>query len=435
MGIKGLKKIIAEVQKDISISSFKNKVIYVDMSIWLHKFLHTTDSDDDFLEDVENQAKFLLKHGIIPEYVFDGASNPEVKIVSVQRAEDMKNKLQSLDKINEAIIKGELPEESLILLEAKKNSLENATKKMPKNIKQKCKNILRSLNIKCRQATFEADTLIAHLCATEQGYAVFTEDLDMLTYGCARVITGVSTTNDSAKMFELADVLGLLKMTQKMFVDFCILCGCDYATKIKFIGPVKAREYIQKCKTIEALIEVIRKNNTMSARHTWNDVFLIQVERARNMFIRRSPTVEPILLEFDEDIITILDEKILTEPTIPQENSDEFIDTIVADILDITPEANTSRANNTRTSNINKINLNTNYIIDGSHSNVISAISKNIIITPEHIPLHTNVTIISDGIITDIVKNVVIIGDAELTDQELLDDLVASFEKSTNITK
>jgi 5'-3' exonuclease len=34
----------------------------------------------------------------------------------------------------------------------------------------------------------------------------------------------------------------------------CILCGCDYASKIEGIGPVKAYKFIKEFHTIENIL-------------------------------------------------------------------------------------------------------------------------------------------------------------------------------------
>ncbi len=38
---------------------------------------------------------------------------------------------------------------------------------------------------------------------------------------------------------------GWLAGCQDAFIDFCILCGCDYASTIKGIGPVRALQHMQ----------------------------------------------------------------------------------------------------------------------------------------------------------------------------------------------
>jgi len=49
-------------------------------------------------------------------------------------------------------------------------------------------------------------------------------------------------------------VLKALELTNEQFVDFCILCGCDYTSKIAGIGPVKALKLIKENKNIEGVI-------------------------------------------------------------------------------------------------------------------------------------------------------------------------------------
>ncbi len=44
-------------------------------------------------------------------------------------------------------------------------------------------------------------------------------------------------------------------MTYEQFVEFCILCGCDYTSKIKNLGPARAFEFLKKYKNIDGILE------------------------------------------------------------------------------------------------------------------------------------------------------------------------------------
>jgi flap endonuclease-1 len=44
-------------------------------------------------------------------------------------------------------------------------------------------------------------------------------------------------------------------MTTSMFIDFCILSGCDYSDTIASVGPVTAFNAIKQHKSIENYIE------------------------------------------------------------------------------------------------------------------------------------------------------------------------------------
>ncbi len=296
MGIYGLKKEIKCIGKSIQISTLAGKVIYVDISIWMHKFLHTVEDLDEMIKLFDIQARALLKNGVIPVYVFDGNPDPNVKIVTEKRINLKTKQLKRLDDIDEAL--STITDEGAInALIVSKLSLENSTKDMPKDIKTRCKELLTNLGVSYRQALYEADTLIAELLINEGGYGVLSEDVDMLTYQCPRLLTDLNWRTNTVIEFVFEEVLTLFKMDIPTFVDYCILCGCDYAGKIKFIGNAKAKEWIKRCKTIESLLVFLKSTPQLSKRHTYDNNFLEQVKRARNMFLRRSPTGEPIPLE------------------------------------------------------------------------------------------------------------------------------------------
>ena len=82
-------------------------------------------------------------------------------------------------------------------------------------------------------------------------------------------------------------------MTQEMFIDFCILCGCDYSSKITGIAIIGANKLIVKHITIEAILAHINANEKLKLRHTYPDEFIEQYQIARNMFLLHSPDGEP----------------------------------------------------------------------------------------------------------------------------------------------
>lgn len=46
-------------------------------------------------------------------------------------------------------------------------------------------------------------------------------------------------------------------LSYDQFIDICILMGCDYTSKVKNIGAVKAYSLIQEHKDIDSLLEYI----------------------------------------------------------------------------------------------------------------------------------------------------------------------------------
>ncbi len=59
--------------------------------------------------------------------------------------------------------------------------------------------------------------------------------------GCVRV----QTSNQPINEFDRDKAVAGLKLSDEQFIDFCILCGCDYASNIKGIGPVRALQLLQ----------------------------------------------------------------------------------------------------------------------------------------------------------------------------------------------
>lgn len=62
-------------------------------------------------------------------------------------------------------------------------------------------------------------------------------------------------------------------MNQDQFVDFCILCGCDYTTKVSQIGPVKAYKFIKEQGSIEKVIQKIVNDDKLRKKHLIPDDF------------------------------------------------------------------------------------------------------------------------------------------------------------------
>ena len=81
--------------------------------------------------------------------------------------------------------------------------------------------------------------------------AVGTEDMDALTFGATRQLRNLTFTkkgkDSDKKILEITHqrVLEGLELTNAQFVDFCILCGCDYSGTIRGVGPKTASEVHQ----------------------------------------------------------------------------------------------------------------------------------------------------------------------------------------------
>jgi len=62
----------------------------------------------------------------------------------------------------------------------------------------------------------------------------------------------------------LDKVLDEIELSYEQFIDFCILCGCDYVSRIGNLGPNSAYELIKQHNTIEEVMAVIEQKNKES---------------------------------------------------------------------------------------------------------------------------------------------------------------------------
>ena len=75
-------------------------------------------------------------------------------------------------------------------------------------------------------------------------------------------------------------------MTQKEFIDLCILCGCDYTHSIGGMGPVTSYKLLKEHGTIEEVIDKIKESNedpNKKKKYTIPEKF--QYKESRELFI------------------------------------------------------------------------------------------------------------------------------------------------------
>ena len=108
------------------------------------------------------------------------------------------------------------------------------------------KELFECLGIPFYESISEAEETCAVL--QKRGFVdyILTEDTDVLTFGGSNVLF-------NGKIANLQDILIGLDLNYHEFIDFCILCGCDYTCTIPKVGPVTALKFIKNFKTIEQI--------------------------------------------------------------------------------------------------------------------------------------------------------------------------------------
>ena len=105
----------------------------------------------------------------------------------------------------------------------------------------------------------EGEAYASELC--RMGYVdyVLTEDMDTMAYACPKLIRNCIDKKlkrkDIVSIFDYSKLINDINLTHEQFLDFCILCGCDYCPIVPKIGNVTAMKLINTHGSIEKIYE------------------------------------------------------------------------------------------------------------------------------------------------------------------------------------
>jgi len=125
--------------------------------------------------------------------------------------------------------------------------------------------LLRLLGCPVILAPSEAEASCAALARDGKVYATATEDMDALTFGTSIMLKNFFDTESSRNpgtkkpVFEvsLETLLAQLDVDMDVFIDFCIMCGCDYCGTIRGIGPSTAFKLLKTHGSIEKVVATL----------------------------------------------------------------------------------------------------------------------------------------------------------------------------------
>lgn len=225
MGIKGLSKIITtnKIFKTVNIKELQYKKIAIDISILLYQIvISIRNSGKDITNDkgeiishilgLFNKTIWLINNNIIPIFVFDGKP-PEFKNNTIKNRKKIRSVAE--EKYKESTNKKD-----------KIKYFKRSTHITLNQINQ-CKELLDLMGIPYLQAEGEADILCAKLSEENVVDYVYTEDMDILTFGASKIIKNLFGKGPIVIIDKL-DILKKYDLTHNEFVIFCILLGCDY---------------------------------------------------------------------------------------------------------------------------------------------------------------------------------------------------------------
>ncbi|KAL7751965.1 hypothetical protein RI367_002491 [Sorochytrium milnesiophthora] len=128
--------------------------------------------------------------------------------------------------------------------------------------------------------------------------AVATEDTDVAVFlPDGKVVRDLFRWQRQPYELDTGLVRRALQLSDAAFVDFCILCGCDFSGTIAQVGCKRALKYMQQYGSVERLLDA-QPALTKQLTDDWD------LEGARNVFTSPSMTVEQLQALFDRAMDT-----------------------------------------------------------------------------------------------------------------------------------
>lgn len=270
-----LKKKAGAAFTTLLLKDFKDKRIAIDMNNYLYTIfcvcsknfimkmsdpLGEIDRNEILSKVIDIILNFILnflKAGVTPVFVWDGEVSD---LKSECRKSRKQKKTNILDEIN--MLKEKLLKINPVL--RKKDDVFSLKKKMCQynyvsRVEMNAINsLLQKMGIPSIKAPFEGEKLCASLAIEGVVAAVWSADTDNYALGTPILITGSPGYDLEGDMIVdvviLNRILGILNVSHKLFVDLCIMCGCDFNTNIKGIGVVRSFNLLTEYKRIPRIM-------------------------------------------------------------------------------------------------------------------------------------------------------------------------------------
>lgn len=284
MGIKGLQKYLHDkyphLFKKINMYRFRQAKIAIDASGLAYAYWHPmqdriiarmnnpiAELDVDqivslWFQNIWSFLGKLLRLGITPVMVFDGAPPAEKADVIKARSEERALAQQKIYEFREALRMKDPIQRTPDDLK-KMKALHYPARFLNGDHFAMLKSFCNGIGIPVLQAKNEAEELCALLCREKLVSAVYCKDIDSLAHLAPCWIFGktdekeyVPERHENIECFEyvlIEEVLQTLGLSEETFVDLCIMCGCDYNVNIKNVGPANSYKHLKTHKSIDNL--------------------------------------------------------------------------------------------------------------------------------------------------------------------------------------
>lgn len=300
MGIKNINKLLKNRCKngitEISISKFANQIIFIDTSIFMYRYKHSGNLENNFLQLINKLLQFNIK----PVFIFDGkpqdnkiviqerkskrekANNKVIKLQEELLEEANKSGIIIVDNIPDTtnIDEDDLPENLQIIMDKIKRVQKNNIV-VTYNDFCNVKKILYSMNITFIQGKCETDLIVPYLTRKYKMKPLcLSYDTDFLAHG-VNLLSKFDNRSGFIEYYDIDIIKKELGINTQEFIDMCVLMGCDYCKSLKGIGPMTAYKLIKKYKTLNNYFKSIDKKDIeqyIKARDTFINPGELEIE-------------------------------------------------------------------------------------------------------------------------------------------------------------
>jgi 5'-3' exonuclease len=213
-------------------------------------------------------------------------------------------------------------------MQNKVNSLKVQTFVPTRKDAEMCKQLFTHVSVKHISARGEADEVLALLYRRKDIDAVLSADMDMLAYGTTHLLADLKSAKGGGavcKQYVLDDILSDMGWTLNQFVDFCILCGCDYIDRIPWLGCKTAKKYIDTHFTVENVVADIKRKKKSRIKLEDEDtpIYFEKVGKSRRIFNLSNLDESDLLInEFSANLIA----ENIKQNDIQEQNVGEYIE-------------------------------------------------------------------------------------------------------------
>ena len=222
MGIKFLnsylqKQCSTRSIRSVPLSYFRGKSLVIDTFIYLYKYI----GEERLEERFHQLIRTLQSHEIRPVFVIDGKPPEEKRALLAQR----RAKKAVAEQAYQLEMAKTVDSNPHTLKELKKQFIHVRFQDV-----QTVKDIMKQYEVEYIEASAEADNTCVDYVKKNKAWACVSDDMDMLVYGCERVVRNVCLDHGTVELYTLSSILYELKMSMNQFREVMVLSGTDYNT-------------------------------------------------------------------------------------------------------------------------------------------------------------------------------------------------------------